>query len=447
MGADGRAKRGELPTKKRAPLAVEDTSYALMVCLADRVVTHVLPGSGAYVIGRAADCDLPIDEESVSRRHLKVHCGDPPLAEDLGSSNGSRVAGRAIAPGERAQLGLGQVVHLGDVPVVVERAPDEDAPPEGVPSMRVPLPHNVVVRDRTMLGLYGLVEVFAPSDLPILILGETGVGKEVYAQTVHDRSPRAGGPFLRLNCAALPESLLEAELFGFEKGAFTGATAAKPGLFEAADKGSVFLDEIGEAALSVQAKLLRVLETGEVTRIGSVSPRHVDVRFLSATNRDLEREVSDGRFRADLFFRINGMVVTLPPLRERPDDVIALAEHFLAAGAAKAGRPSARLSDGAKGALRTHAWPGNARELRNVVERAALVARGAPIEASHLGLKEPAPAAPLRGDVASFERQRILDALAECAGNQTQAAKLLGIGRRTLITKIEQHGIQRPRKK
>ena len=314
-----------------------------------------------------------------------------------------------------------------------------------------------------MHRLYALVDVIAPSKLSILILGETGVGKDVYAESVHARSPRARAPFVRLNCAALPENLLEAELFGYERGAFTGALQAKPGLFEAADGGTVFLDEIGEMPLVTQAKLLRVLESGETMRIGSVKPKHVDVRFVSATNRDLEGLAAIGQFRTNLYFRLNGVSVSLPPLRQRPDDVMPLARSFLE----RTGARSA-FSDAAVAALRAYRWPGNIRELKNVVERAALLSQGQPIrpgpspvprncavglDASGRSLPRPprrprrtGGSSPMRDEFAELEKTRILEAMDRCGGNQSRAAKALGISRTTLIKRLEQYGYVRPRK-
>jgi transcriptional regulator with GAF, ATPase, and Fis domain len=326
-----------------------------------------------------------------------------------------------------------------------------------------------------MKRLYEMLDVVAPTGLSVLVLGETGVGKEVFAEALHRRSSRVGAPFLKLNCAALPESILEAELFGYEKGAFTGATQTKVGLFEAADGGTLFLDEVGEMAPSTQTKVLRALESGEVMRLGSSTTRKVDVRFLSAANRDLRTLVAEGRFRADLFYRLNGITMTLPPLRKRPEDVLPLAEVFLGRAARKLGKPPPRLGGEARRALEAHPWPGNVRELRNVIERAVVLCRGEVLEPGHLLLHEgelvaqppppsttpiPAPredeqvtmrlplrpgAPELKGKLEEFERAQILEALAKTTGNQTRAAKLLGIARRTLIKKMVRYGIERPR--
>jgi len=286
------------------------------------------------------------------------------------------------------------------------------------------------------------------------LLGETGVGKEILAETIHRRSTRAAKPFVRLNCAALTETLLESELFGHEKGAFTGAIATKPGLFEVADGGVVFLDEVGELKMSTQVKLLRVLDERKVLRVGDVTPRAIDVRVVAATNRDLEADVRAGSFRLDLLYRLNAMSIVIPPLRERVAEIEPLARAFLTRIATKLERPAPRLSPAARALLESYSWPGNVRELRNVIERAMVLCTGPEIapddlpedkmRATFTARVRPAPTdPPLDGD----ERARIIAALDACAGNQTEAAKMLGVSRRTLITKIEKLAVPRPRKR
>ncbi|MBX3192622.1 MAG: sigma 54-interacting transcriptional regulator [Labilithrix sp.] len=428
------------------------------------VAPVALPSSGEHVVGREAPASIVIADDSVSRRHARVVGGSPPEIEDLGSTNGTKVMGRVLAPGERAPLPFGTVVEIGDVVAFVQ--PEAGArkvtvAPPAAPSAGSGASPTPVLRDATMRRLYDLIDVIAPSKLSVLVLGETGVGKDVYAETIHARSPRASAPFLRLNCAALPENLLEAELFGYERGAFTGAMQAKPGLFESADGGTVFLDEIGEMPLVTQAKLLRVLESGEVLRIGSVKSKRVDVRFVSATNRDLEALSSLGQFRTDLYFRLNGVGVALPPLRKRPDDVLPLATYFLE----RTGARSA-FGDAAVRELASYRWPGNIRELKNVVERAALLAQGGTIGVDHLLFRgtalapeppalpsaprveaaRPASATPMRDEFAELERTRILEAMEKCGNNQSRAARMLGISRTTLIKRLESYQFVRPRK-
>ncbi len=335
----------------------------------------------------------------------------------------------------------------------------------GPRSERAQATQGVVIEDAAMRQLYKLVERVAAGGITVLLLGETGVGKEILAEAVHRLSPRREKPFLRLNCAALTETLLESELFGHERGAFTGAVQQKAGLLESAQGGTVFLDEIGEMALSLQVKLLRVLEQREVMRVGGLKARAIDVRFIAATNRDLEAEVQRGGFRSDLFFRLNGVSLMIPPLRERVAEIEPLARSFVVEVAKESGRIRVpKLTEAALALLKAYAWPGNIRELRNVMERAVLLAAGDEIRPEHLPvdkmtggtLPSPArwaagtlspPGSGLKGEIESIEHQRILDALAACAGNQTQAAKALGISRGTLVARLERFGLPRPRKK
>ncbi|HEX5061465.1 MAG TPA: sigma 54-interacting transcriptional regulator [Kofleriaceae bacterium] len=291
----------------------------------------------------------------------------------------------------------------------------------------------------------------AVGDLSLLLCGETGVGKEVYAEIIHRASLRSRGPLIKVNCAALTETLLESELFGHERGAFTGAASAHAGLIEAADGGTLFLDEIGELPLMLQAKLLRVLEDREVRRVGGTSGRQIDVRFVAATNRSLEAEVAAGRFRRDLLFRIAGATITIPPLRQRRDDIEAIARAVIEQARTGGG---AVLSYDAIVALRNWHWPGNVRELRNTIERALLVARNGTIVAHDLGLETEIEVtgvdllrrregqAPLGASVEAHEREQILAALEHCGGNKTQAARMLGIARNTLLARLDAWGLR-----
>jgi DNA-binding NtrC family response regulator/pSer/pThr/pTyr-binding forkhead associated (FHA) protein len=310
-----------------------------------------------------------------------------------------------------------------------------------------------VVETDTLRRLEPLLDRVAATKLSLLVLGESGVGKEIVVDRLHALSPRRDRPLVKLNCAALPETLLESELFGHERGAFTDAVRTKPGLFETAEGGTVFLDEIGDLAPSMQAKLLRALESGEVRRVGGNRTIRVDVRFVSATQRDLESDVGRGSFRRDLYTRIAGVVMTLPPLRDRPDEIEPLARAFLADAAGRARRPRARFASETVALLRSYGWPGNVRELKNVVERAVALAEADEIRPTDLPLERmqrthSVPRAEgLKAGVQAAERDLIVEALARTKGNQTKAARLLGISRRKLVKRIALYGLPQPRKR
>ena len=284
---------------------------------------------------------------------------------------------------------------------------------------------------------------------PVLLTGETGTGKGLLAHAIHAAGPRAAKPFIEVNCTALPATLMEAELFGHERGAFTDAKESKPGLVEAAEGGFLFLDEIGDVDLAVQGKLLRVIEERAVRRVGSVRERKVDVRIMAATNRDLERAVGEERFRKDLYFRLAVIVLEVPPLRERGEDVLLLTEHFLRAFNAKYGKVVRDLSAAARDLLLSYPWPGNVRELSHVIERAVLWSRGATLDVEHLSLTRPVAASD-HGDAAppvdtatlpQREKTIIEQALRDAGGNQTKAAQRLGISRDTLRYRLKKFGL------
>jgi two-component system, NtrC family, response regulator AtoC len=314
-------------------------------------------------------------------------------------------------------------------------------------------------RPASMRTLAELVERVAPRDIDVLILGETGAGKEVTARAIHRASARAAKPFVSLNCAALAPSLVESELFGHERGAFTGATAAKQGLLEVGHGGTVFLDEIGELPEPMQVKLLRVLDERMVLRVGAVKPRRIDVRFISATNRDLEQEIERGRFRSDLYFRLNGVSLVVPPLRERVGEIAKLATAFAADAARRFGVRPPAISPAAVGELEAYAWPGNVRELRNTIERATALCRDERIEPADLPLEKMRAIVTTRRPRTEpnlvlaglspdelVERERIVEALRTCGGNQTRAAKVLGFSVRKLIYRLERYDLPRPLK-
>jgi two-component system, NtrC family, response regulator AtoC len=439
----------ELPTD----LLTRGRGERLVAVWQDGSVSLSLPPEGALVLGRGDDCDIVLQHTSVSRAHAKLHLGATPRIEDLGSSNGTWIEGKRLSPNTPTPFRHGALIEVGAVLVVVH-GPEESATPGPPP--------DAVVADDVMVEVYEMLEVVAKSPLSVVLMGETGVGKEVLASRIHARSPRAAHTFVKINCAALVESLLEAELFGYERGAFTGANQAKPGLLESASGGTLFLDEIGELPLATQAKLLRVLESGEVMRVGSLRPRAVDVRFVSATNRDLRDLVRQGTFREDLFFRLDGVSIYVPPLRERKKEIALLVARFTAEAARQHGR-SVTVSPEAIAALTEHTWPGNVRELRNVIARSVLLARGSVLMPSDLRFEPvnsrtvalggqsapPAPAPPPpepRSELDPAETERVLAALRQCGGNQTRAAKLLGISRRTLLHRLDSINAPRPRK-
>ncbi len=440
----------------------------LMIGTGQNVTTHMLPEEGTLTLGRAPDASIRVDDSSVSRLHARLHVGAVIRVEDLGSANGTRVGGVRLRPNQPTPVPPGQVVEIGSSWMMVANAPLSGSitttgvqePIPAQPTEASDDKDGLVVLDEVMRNLERIVERAAIADISILVLGETGVGKEVLARRIHALSPRADKPFVGLNCAALAASLLESELFGHEKGAFTGAAQAKPGLLETADGGTVLLDEVGEMPLAVQVKLLRVLEERQVLRIGGTRPRPIDVRVLSATNRNLEAEIASGSFRRDLFFRLNSITIEIPPLRQRLSEIEPLARRFANMAAQRLRLPPPEIDAEVLVRLRRYQWPGNIRQLRNVMERAVVLAEGARITADLLPADTyvgpvpkpaasvaPSPPTAAAGDDVDDERQRILAALDRCAGNQTRAAELLGISRRTLVSRMAEYNLPRPRKR
>ena len=310
---------------------------------------------------------------------------------------------------------------------------------------------NIVGQSREILAILDTIRRLAQSDIPVLLLGESGTGKELLAEAIHQNSPRSDGRFVAINCAGLSETLLEDELFGHVKGAYTGATGDRPGRFEHADGGTLFLDEVGDMPLAMQAKLLRVLEGGEVIRVGSNEPIRVNVRIISATNSDLAARVEEKSFREDLYFRIKGATIEIPPLRRRREDIPLLIEHFLRISATAQNAKVKSISADARRALMAYPWPGNLRQLRNVIENMVILSAGDKLAVDDLppeiySRPEDAAGAHL-GDLAGIsleeaEKQLIRNTLKMVDGNREQAAGILGIGQRTLYRKIKEYGLK-----
>lgn len=303
---------------------------------------------------------------------------------------------------------------------------------------------QIVGRSKAMLGVFALVKQVAPANSTVLIEGESGTGKELVANSLHHHSLRRDKPMIKVNCAALPEALAESELFGHEKGAYTGAANEKPGYFEEADGGSILLDEISDLSPTIQAKLLRVIDIQEFNRVGSAKVRKVDVRVLAATNQNLKERVKTGRFREDLFYRLNVIRIALPPLRERAEDIPLLAEHFLARYAQETNKIFKGFSREALELLREYPWPGNVRELKNAVERAVVLCKGQTVEADDLPVcGVPSEEAQAERSLEGQEKEQVARVLKETHWNLSKAAEVLGISRGTLYAKISRYGLKR----
>jgi DNA-binding NtrC family response regulator len=425
-------------------------AWYVILALGDDGQTRVIPlDDGAeLVFGRSAEAAVVVEHEAVSRRHTAIRRrGESVMVEDLRSRNGTTLNGAPLTGVRRAVIG--DVIGIGPIAAIVARS-NTAAPAAQVPArpslgrLAEALP-QIVVADPAMKQVFERAERAAAAPISVLIVGETGTGKEVVAEAIHRLSPRAQAPFVRLSCAALTETLVESELFGHERHAFTGATAMKRGFFEAGHGGTVFLDEIGELPLATQVKLLRVLERWQIVRVGGTTEIPVDVRLVCATHRDLEAEVQLGRFREDLFFRIAAFVIPVPPLRDRRAEIIPLALHF----ARELGHPGVGFTEPALAALEQAIWPGNVRELRNAIARALVLSEGGAIGREHL--PEPieqvrttaSGALDVRQRVADVERETVAAALGAADGNQTLAAKKLGVSRFALIRLMAKHDLKR----
>jgi two-component system response regulator AtoC len=440
-----RTDTSDLPGKARAYLIVRQ---------GDRCEVVEIPEQGEAVIGRGTDASVTIDESRVSRRHASVRWRSGELVvEDLGSRNGTAL-NHEVLHGELRSARGGDSIRIAghEIMVAVQATPPN---PDPTPDAE----DGVVVADASMSRMFGFARRVAAAATTVLIHGETGVGKDVVANRIHVWSQRSAQRFVRVNCAALPETLVESELFGHERGAFTGADRRKVGFAEAADGGTLFLDEIGELSLPVQAKLLAMLENRSVVRVGSTVETPVDVRVIAATHRSLTKEVEAGRFREDLYYRIGVVVIRVPPLRERPSEIALLAKLFAKRFGEGVGFAEPVIAADASAALQMHTWPGNIRELRNAIEHALLhtedgvvrrehlpetVTHGA---ASELRMSTRPPSAAngaqgVRAALAEVERAAIEDALRASSGNRTHAALALGISLRSLLYKIEKYGLR-----
>jgi DNA-binding NtrC family response regulator len=415
---------------------------------------HVLQGpnaparcrlpSGGLIIGTSPACGFVLQDPSVSRQHLElVPQGEGVRVRDMGSTNGTLLAGKRITETIAA---LDTPLHLGHTQIEIRRCVDQ-AP---VPLSRRRRLGGLIGSSNAMRQIYALLERAAETDVTVLLCGETGTGKELAARAVHDHSKRSHGPFQIVDCGAVSPTLIEAELFGHERGAFTGADKERSGAFERASGGTLFFDEIGELPLHLQPKLLRALESREVMRIGGAQRLPVDVRFVAATNRDLATEVKSGRFREDLYYRLNVFKVTMPPLRRHKEDIPLLVQHFL-------GPHGRMLSPDIVARMQSLEWPGNARELRNAVDRAMVLAGDeAPAARQNEGGENGSgdiPSMPVRIDsskpfkdakaelVESFEKAYLEDALERHKGNISAAARESGIDRKHLERLVRKHGI------
>jgi transcriptional regulator with PAS, ATPase and Fis domain len=396
-------------------------------------------GTDVLRIGSDPACDIVVEDPHVSRQHAEVETSSAGvILRDLGSRNGTFVAGVAV---KEALLVPGTVIVLGTTRIAFEVQPDnaDDEPDSAEPTRFGP----AIGASPAMQSVFAMLRKLAPSDVSISLIGETGTGKDVLARGIHENSPRAKENFVVIDCGAVAANLIESELFGHERGAFTGAVAERQGAFERGHGGTVFLDEIGEMPLDLQPRLLRVLEQRTVRRVGGAIEHVVDVRIIAATNRDLAGEVTAGRFRQDLYFRLSAAVVNVPPLRDRKEDMPELIARILA----DLGK-EVSVSPAVLATLEHYDWPGNVRELRNVIESASPFIDGLVLETRHLMFFNPGRRAPtidqlpLGGrSLELIERAAIKQTLEQEGGNKTRAAKALGIAPSTLYEKIKKYGL------
>ncbi len=403
-------------------------------------LVHELRGD-SFTLGKDASNALVIQDRFISGRHLKVTRSAGGFhVVDLSSTNGTFLGSTRIF---EAEIPLGTALRVGEAELLFERIS------QGQPQASF---HGIIGSEPSMRQLVAAIQRVAPSTAAVAILGESGTGKELVARAIHECSPRAAQPFVPLNCAAISPQLIESELFGHEKGAFTGADVKRKGAFEEAHGGTLFLDELGELPLELQAKLLRVLESGEIKPVGATRPLHVDVRVVTATHRNLWAWSCERKFREDLYFRLCGIPLMLPPLRQRPGDLRTLAEHF-ARTLAPQGQ-TVRFTAAALNKLQQHTWPGNVRELRNVVQRALLLRKGPKIDADDLSFGEAALGEPegladleLPADVTleqmleRLERQLISNTLRRFKNNRERTSRALGVSRASLYRRMKEWGL------
>jgi len=443
--ADGETRAGGELTQDAGATRRVHEEVLLRVRSSGGEETHLLRGE--LVVGKDPGCGLVIDDAFASGVHCRIVAdGGRLLLSDLGSTNGTWVDGVRVG---HAELAPGSSIRIGETQITLELASQQ----------RPGSFEGMISESPNMQEVFELIDRVAPSPAPITILGETGSGKELVARAIHSRGDRPKGPFIPVNCAAISRELIESELFGHEKGAFTGATAARKGAFEEASGGTIFLDEIGELSADLQAKLLRTLELGEVKRVGSSRPFRVDTRVVAATHRDLRAMVQRGTFREDLYYRIAVIRIELPPLRSRPGDVRLLAAQLVRAYAPQGVNPA--IAPDALLRLEAHGWPGNVRELKNVLARALLLRRGPAITAADLSFDSAAAAGGMGGGpqpsddentavflpgktLAEIEREAILKALRRHGGNRRAAARELDVARSTMQARAKELGVPPP---
>jgi two-component system, NtrC family, response regulator GlrR len=431
------------------PVEIQIRGFALEVT-AGPDTGKTLRGAGrSALIGTHPSSDVVLSDPHVSRLHARIDVDEQDyVLSDQGSTNGTRVAGVRV---RQACLEDGNVIELGatqirfrllDEPIRIELAAEQSY-------------EGLIGRSVAMRELFAMCSRVAPTDAPVLLEGETGTGKELVARAIHARSHRKGKPFVVFDCGAVPPTLIESELFGAEKGAYTGSVATRAGVFERADGGTLFLDEMGELQIDLQPKLLRVLETGDVMRLGAEKEKKVDVRVVAATNRDLSRMIADGRFRTDLYYRLAVLRVHVPALRDRRDDIPLLAAHFarevLTGAKAQAQRIPEPTFEAIFEQLRHHDWPGNVRELRNIVERAAILADPKLIRAGALDAvnelqrsveRSVHKQVTLRAARAEREREYLADLIRNTGGDLDEAARVAQVHRKSLERLIRKHKLR-----